>query len=123
MDDWECLFFGCWRTTGHGLYDKEGISPVFKEPTISLPFDWRKLDTGFIADHCKWKEGHATLTYLLGYTVLSFPDNSIDTRPASHSTYLIKGHVGFDGAVKIAERNFPKIWSRYWFDLLNKSDQ
>jgi len=114
----ECLFFGCWGDAGHYLW--RGQKQKVFSP--SLPFDWRDLDCNFIADDCKWKQGNATLTHISGLTILSFPDNSVDGRPASHSTFVLPGELNFEDSVSLAKLAFPEVWDRYEFEVIIKGE-
>lgn len=116
----QCFYFGCQGSVGHYLWSVHG-GYVSAAGEKSIPFDWRKLDGGFIADSNKWVNGHATLTVVDGHTVLSFPDNSIDSRPASHSTFIAGGVFDFDQMVELSQRDFDRVWRRFEFDVVNKT--
>lgn len=118
MKNGECIYFGCWGGIGHYLWSPERKNIGWDNIPKGLPFRWTKLDGGFIPKSCRWKNGSATLTRLDGWTVLSFPDNSVDSRPASNSGYVIKGEFEFQDAVDIAKSCFPKIWQRYKFEVI-----
>jgi len=120
----ECLYFGCWGSTGHHMWTQERESlGGWDDIASEFPFVWHKLDGGFIDESCKWKEGHATLTNVDGWTVLSFPDNSVDTRSSSNSGYAIKGEFDFNEAVCIAKSYFPDVWERYNFEVVDALNQ
>jgi len=114
----KCFYFGCGDSVGHSLWTTEGKS-VWGDD--ALPFQWTKLDGGFIGEGLKYKQGHATLTVVDGWTVLAFADNSIDSRPNSNSAYAIEGVFNFAEACKIAEEKFPYQWNRPSFTVIDKT--
>jgi len=117
MDIKQVFYFGCWGCVGHYLFDSNQRSV----DTNLIPFDWHKLDTKFIAEHNKWVNGKATLTIVDGHTILSFPDNSVDHRPASHSTFIAGGVFSFKRMVELSKLEFDKVWSRYNFEVTDRT--
>lgn len=120
MKNNECFYFGCWDSVGHALCDARGRW-VGKDGERLIPFNWSKLDCGFIPEANKWANGHASLTVIDGHTILSFPDNSVDSRPASHSTFIAGGVFNFDEMVELTKEAFGQIWKRYKFEVVDKS--
>lgn len=51
--------------------------------------------------------------------IISFFDNSVDTRPGSNSTFVIPSAIPMDYAATEAEarRLFPEVWRRYKFTV------
>lgn len=120
MEKNECFYFGCIGSVGHRLVGIDG-QWVGNSGEGSMPFNWRKLDGGFIPDTNKWNNGQAALTVVDNHTILSFPDNSVDSRPASHSTFIAGGIFEFNEMVELAKEAFGQVWKRYEFDVVDKS--
>lgn len=123
MEKGDCLYFGCGTIIGHYLWaSKDGrMNHVGFDERVFLPFKWTRLDGTFLPPKYRWKEGHAALTHIKGISVLSFADNTIDSRPASHSTFAIQGIFDFTEAVEIARAAFPNIWERMAFEVIDKT--
>jgi hypothetical protein len=65
------------------------------------------------------KQGEAKLHHKDGWTAIAFWDNSVDDRPGSTSTFVMEGEYDFDEALAIAKENFPSIFERYSFEVVN----
>ena len=111
----ECLYFRCRGGKGHFLWTTDGRTT--QGDTAGLPFPWHNLDRGFLPDGHKEDQGAAKLTIVVGHTVLSFADRSIDTRPGCHSTFVAGGELDFDQMVKLAKSSFNEVWERYAFKV------
>lgn len=97
----QIFYFGCWGGKGHFLWNAYGRKCSQQEEEM-IPFVWYKLDGSFVADHNKWKQGNATLTVVDDHTILSFPDNSVDARSASHSTFIAGGVLSFNAILELS---------------------
>lgn len=101
-------YFGCVRSAGHRLFDRNGSVNPYK---IELPFKWTELDGGFCFDGPQ-KQGVAKITSVDGWTIMAFWDRSVDSRENSNSAFVAKGEFDFDQMCQIAEETFPNIWKR-----------
>lgn len=115
----EAYYYGCRDDTGHYYYARDGewmgkrdIMARLPEPSIA-PY---KVDCGFLKH--PQVQGAATLTHVDGWTVLSFWDRSVDSRPGSCSTFVAKGTHKFDEMCAIGLDQFPSIWQRYKFEVV-----
>lgn len=69
-------------------------------------------------EHGSQKQGPAVLHYKDGWTALSFWDRSGDSRPGSHSTFILRGTHEFDVALEIAKMHFPEVFERIKFSVV-----
>lgn len=53
-----------------------------------------------------------------GWTMLTFWDRTIDERSGSNSAFILRGRLTFEETVTIAKAIFPKIWSRFPFEVV-----
>ena len=111
------FFFGPWNTSGHHFRGPDGGS-ISRDVERALPWGpsgkW-KIDGALIPNRNYYAEGEAWITHEHGWTALSFWDMSVDTRPASHSTYIAEGHHSFERMVELAKKYFPTRWARMKF--------
>lgn len=125
----ETYYFGCWRESGHYLWTPNMARPQGCPFGYPEKLNGRYLDCGFcpgiivykdgrISDSKNVPDGQAAVVHVDDWTVLSFWDKSVDHRPGSHSTYLIRGTHAFENAVIIARERFPHVWARYKFDVV-----
>lgn len=94
---------------GHHLYGSDGFWPKRPEKE-TLPFSLDRLDQGF-CPHAR-TQGVVKLTWESGWTILAFWDQTGDSRPGSHSTYLLPGTLKYEDAVTAAKGFFPLLWKR-----------
>lgn len=118
-----CLYFGCVHEAGHGWFSRHLLSAA-ADGRLVQPALGRHVDTGFApgmsvgGPHDKRifpeVEGDAALHHLPGgsWTVLSYWDRSVDSRPGSHSTFVAAGKHSYATMVAIIEAQFPSIWAR-----------
>lgn len=111
------FYFGCLGDVGHYLWDHMSMSTRLV-PT-DFPCDWHELDGRFLTvpKSVPGIEGYGSLVHLNAWTILSFWDRSVDTRPGSLSVFVIHGTLTFDEAVASAQEWFPRIWQRYKFQV------
>lgn len=114
----EVYYFGCDNNqSGHYLFAEDQGRSLYGSRAAAIVPWWKQLDAGF-APKGHQVEGVARLTHTLdGWTVLSFWDRSVDTRPGSHSTFLIRGHHDYEAARSLACAAFPRTWGRYRFQV------
>ena len=110
------FYFGCHRETGHFLW-KEDQRRASRSDERSLSFNWTILDACLFPVDAKDVQGEATITHFMGWTVISFWDRSVDKRPMSNSSFVVKGHHSFDDMVKMTKEKFPWVWSRFSFEV------
>lgn len=125
----DVYYFGCWEESGHYLWRAEGRSARREESKV-LP--WSQLDgTLPPADRRPMRregdypevdreapQGHAALHHKGGWTAIAFWDRSVDRRPGSSSTFLIRGIHTWEDAVRIAKAVYPRTWARYGFPIV-----
>jgi hypothetical protein len=116
------LYFGCDnKESGHYLW-KSGQDHLVRcerelgTDRMGLGFDFHMLDGGFLP-YVSLKQGEAYLTHFGNWTIVSFADFSVDSRPGSHSTFLCYGRVSYGAAIEAARQFFPRVWSRYKFTV------
>lgn len=100
-------YFGCWsaRNKGHHLYDKKGsiISHYTKVPELPELLQPKRLDNPPKTDQSK-----IILEIIGDFTVISMKDESADSRPGSHSKFIIQGHFDAEEMVKLFHQHFPE---------------
>jgi hypothetical protein len=113
------LYFGCWGESGHYLFTPDGDT-VRRAERLALPVALQPaaLDQGYCPRRAGVRQGEAKVTHVAGRTVLAFWDRSVDTRPGSHSTFVLSGTLDFDAAVAVARAAFPEVWARYRFAVV-----
>ena len=115
----DIYFFGCRNESkGHYLFGpnlKSVRGGEEKELSNSFGFPWFHLDTKFLPK--TYKQGAVKLTHINGWTIISFPDNSVDKRPNSHSTYAIKGTFSLEEGLEMCKKSFEEVFSRYEFEI------
>ena len=126
-------YYGCGNRTGHCLWEPGSATAIYQVPGFSgLTLGGIHLDGGFLkANWTKTEgaqpEGVAVLTYTQDSeerprTVLAFWDRTIDSRPASHSTFVLEGCLPFDQALAQAKALFTQIFDRAPFEITSHPD-
>jgi hypothetical protein len=104
------FYFGCGERAGHHLW-VEGERP---ESAYGMAYrDWRNMSDGLFPPRRTSKQGAAALHFVHGYTVLSFWDYTVDSRPQSNSTFFLPGRMNFDTALAEAQKRFPWVFARF----------
>lgn len=100
-------YFGCWsaRNKGHHLYDSRGnmYSYYTKIPELPEALQPKKLDNPPSTGQSK-----INLDIIGDYTVISMKDESADSRPGSHSKFIIKGHFDSKNMIELFIQYFPE---------------
>ena len=96
---------------GHFMYEP-GDSLYLRE----LAQPWGEDVDG---DLCptSYENGLALLHHKDGWTALSFRDQSGDTRPGSHSTFLVRGTFTFDEMLALAKAQWADVFARMDFQI------
>ena len=111
--------FGCQDRAGHYLFAASGS---LKRDYYDIPV--AKLDGGLCPKADPWGkpgqvQGQALLHHISGWTIVSFWDRSIDTRPGSNSSFLAEAaDLTFDQMMQLANRHFPKVVGRFKFPIV-----
>lgn|SRR5487761_42296 len=98
----EAYYFGCWERAGH-YYFAPGMRSVRGEPT---PWGYG-LDSHTFADSPEWIMWKSD-----GWTAIGRRDNTVDSRPGSHSTFAFHADLTMAEAEAEAARLFPQIFER-----------
>lgn len=110
-------YFGCVEQAGHYLWDTR-FQRHYWGSAEALSIPWLdKLDGGLCPVHNREVEGEALLHVMNGWTAIAFWDRSVDKRGKCNSSFIAEGVHTFDEMRKIAEENFPKVWSRFPFKI------
>lgn len=112
---YDAVYVGCWCRAGHYAF----LPGMSKVPGKDERWLAQRLDSR------RWQakgalQGEAKVTHLEGWTILSFPDYSVDVRPGSHSTFALRGSADFEAALKLARVLFPQVFERFTFDVVLK---
>ena len=110
------FYFGCHRDAGHYLWteDKDRLS-------ITRLLSEQPWGYGVDGDLCPPKGfayGQAMLTHRYAWSALSWWDNSIDTRPGSHSTFLAVGTHSASALLAMARARFPWVFARFKYEVV-----
>lgn len=121
------FYFGPWDQAGHYFFDVDGLRPHSSQ-IARCPWTENEID-GVLQPGCAltrggyWThtgpelEGKALVHYKDGWTALSFWDRSVDSRPASNSTYIVEGTVAFEQMVEFAKKSFAARWNKMSFEV------
>lgn len=101
------FYFGCVNIVGHHLWDHK----LNHYSGTECPFKPEELDIPFCPPE-NTLQGIAKISYAKGWTILSYWDNSIDSRPGSHSTFLASGEYHFNPMWEHMYAVFPSIFNR-----------
>lgn len=118
-------YFGCVGQCGHFLHHPETgrVRPTDREVH---PWGY-DIDGGiFQGSKQAWTAGLVHIQSKDGWTGISFADYSIDTRPGSHSTFVVEGEFSEEEILLAAKKQWPQIFGRPRFPqttLIKKSDE
>lgn len=112
------FYFGAYREAGHYLW-VPGVRRCSREQEWKLPFDYRILDCGLLPQRAPEVQGKGYLSHINGWTVLTFWDRSCDSRQRSNSAFLCPGQWNFEEMVTGAKTDFPDVWNRFTFTVLD----
>lgn len=111
----EIYYVGCVDQPGHYIWDLGMKCLPYNEVAKRLP--WGLHIDGCIPPKTVRWQGVVRVERKDGWTAFGFWDNSIDSRPGSHSTFVISGEWSFNDALSIARSCFPSIFARFTFEV------
>lgn len=100
----EVLYFGCYRDVGHDLRSK-------RNPRIR----WNETAWGSSIDGGCFPDGRVWGVHVAkkdGWTALAVQDNSVDTRPGSHSTFVCAADITGKELLALAKEQWPEVFGR-----------
>lgn len=112
------FYCGCHRDSGHHLWTAD--------ETTSSTF-WQLQPWGYAVDGdlqprpkngFHLPNGIARFTQEHGWSALSWWDNSIDTRPGSHSTFIVHGTYLAEEVLAMARARFPWVFARFQYQVV-----
>jgi hypothetical protein len=118
-------YFGCYKETGHFWFkERQRVKacevPLFHGFHPDGTFAPLRSGKWRFAEECP--EGIAQLVHASGagesWTILAFWDRSVDQRGKSNSLFLIPGNLTFTEAIKVAREEWPEIFARFKFEVL-----
>lgn len=115
-EDW--YYFGCYRHSGHFLWDRNLSGVRGYSEKKNFPFRWESLDAGFLSQGIPQIEGHGNLIYINDWTIISFWDRSVDSRPGSNSAFIVDKKYELQEFFSKASEVFPSVWERFNFELV-----
>lgn len=111
----QLFYFGCMGQVGHGLYASVNghvQSCSTYTPPGGLPASLaRGLDGTFVPPQ-KWGCGSYLESSVPPWRIISWHDNSVDTRPGSHSTFIGCGFETVEEMIEAAREQFPEVFRR-----------
>ncbi len=111
------LYFGCLGDAGHYLRDK--TKPHHAQPRYSSTAWGNQLDGGIFADSKRhWEDGVVHHAQKDGWSVVYWADYSVDTRPGSHSTFVVQALMTKDELIAAARLQWPEVFGRKRFPRL-----
>lgn len=113
-------YFGCIYEPGHYLWENMHTrnSELFRRQPWGIGLDGLAGSSIARERTSNIPEGRAWLIHLDGWTVISFWDRSVDTRPGSNSAFAAEGTFTFDEMVTAAKAQWPEVWKRFSFDVV-----
>jgi hypothetical protein len=117
-------YFGCLYEPGHYLWENMHMrnSELFRQQPWGPRLDGY-IHGSTVRDMTLYiPEGRAWLHHLNGWTLLSFWDHSVDTRPGSNSAFIAEGTFTFDEMVMAAKAHWPEVWKRFTFEVVEAPD-
>jgi len=99
-------YFG-FAGSGHHMY-QPGDGMYLR----NLETPWGAYPDGTLCPEKTYENGLALLHHKDGWTALAFWDQSGDTRPGSHSTFLVPGTFTFDEMLALAKSQWWTVFAR-----------
>lgn len=105
----QIFYFGCIDRSGHALFGP-GETPV-RYGQLDRDFgSVGRLDGTFCPTEIGG--GKFTISTRPPWTIISWWDNSVDTRPGSHSTFIFQGYDSLGEFWWDAREKFPSVFAR-----------
>jgi hypothetical protein len=111
----DAYFFGCVGVVGHRLWTRVSSASSLLIPA-SFPFEWGPRAQ--CVDGSYARRDHVTVHLTAddplppGWTVVTMNDNSVDHRPGSHATFVLRGRLDKPTAIARVRGEFPEICER-----------
>lgn len=119
-------YFGCIGRAGHYLWKNE-YKYMWMEVPDGFPKEWTFTESSgsmrigakesAIAPNCYGEQGLAQIQHVEGWTCVSFPDRSVDSRPNCVSAFMEYGTLTFEEMMVTAKEQFPSVVDRYEFEV------
>lgn len=101
-------YFGCEPSyAGHRLWDREWYDANWFRNTVVPRKLLDAIDGTFVPDGPGWQSSRVG-----PWWIISTIDNTVDTRPRSHSTFVGKGFADEAAFVAAARTRFPSVFER-----------
>lgn len=111
------LYFGCLSGPGHYLRDK--TKSHWEQPRHSSTPWGVQIDGGvFDSSPRKWQAGAVHHAQKDGWTLVYWADYSVDSRPGSHSTFVIPALLSKAELLEGARHLWPEVFNRPRFPVL-----
>lgn len=99
---YEAYYLGCWREPGHFFFE-----PGMRRARPNVTPWGGSLDSAEFAYTSTW-----VMRKRDGWTAIGRRDNTVDSRPGSHSTFAFHADLTIEEAEAEAARLFPEIFER-----------
>jgi hypothetical protein len=115
------IYCGCHEVVGHFFYEPNMVR--LNPQTYAANYNsLNQLDCGFApqdtqAEGEAWYHSARCENGDTRYNVISFWDRSVDSRPGSHSTFLLLGDRSFDDSLAECRKAFPQVFARFKFEI------
>ncbi len=109
------LYCGCHRGSGHYLWTEHEQRLLWRDTVDTQPWGASIDGTLYLRAVAN---GVAKHTQFAGWTALSWPDNSIDGRPGSHSTFVAEGTFTAEEMLTMARSRFPWVFERFKYEVV-----
>lgn len=112
------FYCGCHRDSGHHVWREDGDSShkFWKLQPWGVKIDGELQPLARRGFHVP--NGAARFTLAHGWSALSWWDNSIDTRPGSHSTFVVEGTHTAEAVLAMARARFPWVFERFKYEIV-----
>lgn len=108
------IYFGCGNDGAGHYHHSPGMNRLWRNEGV--PKLLHNIDGGYYLAAAS--NGVALLTHEDAKTILGFSDNSVDSRPGSHSTFVADGIHAFNDMLGMAMAAFPEVFARFKFDVV-----
>lgn len=110
----EILYFGCINEAGHYLFSKTRPRIRIHDQPWGNDIDGKAVGHGGYG-----RQGLCVTTKKDGWTAVDFTDNSVDTRPGSHSCFLCHSDISTEEVLRLAREQWPEVFGRKRFPDLS----